>query len=157
MAAPPVKNTAPRATSVLNFSSVGNTVGGKPSIPGGPLIVKTFAWVSLKLIAFSDKDVVTDRLPDTLRRLQENILNALGTLITNPVLVGNVLRGITFTAAQTQYLTHGLNRPWQGYVCVRAQTNPAALTDVALAPGQTADRILPILSANAGTYDIYVF
>jgi hypothetical protein len=78
---------------------------------------------------------------------------------SNPMNSGVVLQGIVFTAGQTQSLKHGLGRPWNGYQIVRAQTNPAQMTDVANPNGQTGADVnfLTLKSANAGTYDIWVY
>jgi hypothetical protein len=99
------------------------------------------------------------KLYDVLNRMQESTEQILGVVSTNQLIPGNIIRSVTFTAAQTQYLAHGLGRQWQGYFCVRAQSGSGApvFTDVAYASGVGGDSVVPLKSANAGTYDIYVF
>jgi hypothetical protein len=106
---------------------------------------------------FTASDVeAADKLYDILNRMQESTQSILGVVSTNAVIPGNILRGVTFTAGQVINLVHGLEREWQGYFVVKS-TGAADLSNTAYPPGQGADTILPLVSANAGTYDIYVF
>lgn len=76
---------------------------------------------------------------------------------TNPVNTGTIIQNLTFTAGQTQNILHGLGRAPIGWFCVRAQTNPAVLVEVATPSGVDRTTTLSITSSNAGTYDLYVF
>jgi hypothetical protein len=106
-----------------------------------------------------DEASVSD--PSTLQRLlvtlQRNLLDPLRSLGTNPQAIGSLLAGVTFTPGQTRTLAHGLGRAYTGWYCVRAQGNAASLVEAAMPPGVTAALVLPITSANAGTYSIWVF
>lgn len=157
MPAPTQSATAPRASSILIQPTPG-AVLSKPPAAGAPASISTKAWAAFRQVFFTVGDVTdAGKLYTVLDRLQKNLVAIFGVVTTNAIIPGNIIRGVVFTAGQTQYLAHGLGRPWQGYFCVRAQTNPAVFTDVAYATGTTADSILPLLSGNAGTYDIYVF
>lgn len=116
--------------------------------------------MKLRRVFFTVSDVSDPkRLYDVINRLQESILSVLGVVSTNQMIPGNILRAVPFTAGQSRMLVHGLNRPWQGYFCVRAQLGSGVplFADTAYVAGTTADKILPLNSTNAGTYDIYVF
>jgi len=156
----PVNSKAPRASSILSQATTAKTQVAKPLPVGAPLSISTKGWVTLRRVFFTAADVAqAAKLYDILNRMQESTLQVLGVVSTNQLIPGNILRSITFTAAQTQTLVHGLGRSWQGYFCVRAQIGSGApvFTDVAYPTGVTADSVVPLLSANAGTYDIYVF
>lgn len=159
MAAPVAKTSAPRASSILSQETTASTPV-KPAQAGAPTSVTTKAWVSLRRVFFTAADVgQAEKLYDILNRMQEATLAVLGVMTTNQLIPGNILRSVTFTAGQTQMLTHGLGREWQGYFCIRARSGSGAptFTDEAYVAGQQADSILPLKSANAGVYDIYVF
>lgn len=160
MAAPPVKNTAPRASSILSNELTADTQNVKPAQAGAPLSVETKAWVTLRRAFFTEADVADmAKLYDILNRMQESALQVLGVVSTNQLIPGNILREVSFTAGQTQNLAHGLGRVWQGYFCVRSQqgSGAPAFADQPYPPGVGGDSVLPLYSANSGVYDIYVF
>jgi len=51
---------------------------------------------------------------------------ALHAVATNPLAVGVLLQGVPFTAGQTQYLNHGLGRPYTGWFVARTQATGGA-------------------------------
>jgi hypothetical protein len=162
VATSPAKSAAPRASSILSQAQTAKTAGSgvKPMPAGAPLSISTKPWVTLRRADFNTKDMADpERLYQVLTKMQEAILSVLGVVVTNQMVPGNIIRTVTFTSNSTQMLAHGLGRSWQGYVCIRAQAGSGApaFTDVALASGLTNDIVLPLHSANAGTYDIYVF
>lgn len=159
MAAPLLKITAPRASSVLSqISTASPPVKAVPA--GAPTSITTKAWVTLQRVFFTVADVgQAGKLYDILNRMQESSLKVFRVVGTNQLVPGNILRGITFTAAQSQTLSHGLGRAWQGYFLVRAAPGSATtfLTDGVYPAGVTADQVIPLTSSGAGTYDVYVF
>lgn len=158
MAAPSVKATAPRASSILSQEVTADTQGGKPVPAGAPLTTSSGAWVTLRRVFFTAADVgQAEKLYDILNRMQEATLQILGVVSTNQILPGNILRGVKFTTdAQTQQLAHGLGRKWQGYFIVRASLI-TILTDGVYSAGIGADTVIPLKSLYASTVDIYVF
>lgn len=159
MPAPVAKTSAPRASSVLSQEVTASTPA-KPAPAGAPTSVATKAWVTLRRVFFTAADVgQAQKLYDILNRMQESVLQVLGVVSTNQLIPGNILRGIVFQAGETKYLAHGLGRAWQGYfVCRVASAGGVVLILDSFYPqGLTADMVLPIVSANSGTFDIYVF
>lgn len=159
MASPPVKAAAPRASSILSQeTSARNPTKPQPS--GAPLNITTKAWVTLRRVFFTVADFeAPDKIYDVVNRVQEATLQVLGVISTNQLLPGNILRSVTFTAGQTQMLAHGLGREWQGFFHCRVYPGAGdpILKEIAYASGVGADSVLPLISTNAGTYDIYVF
>lgn len=99
--------------------------------------------------------------PRTFTKQLNTQLEAIKKIVddhaTSPLLGGNVLHDVVFTAAQTQSLKHGLGKPWSGYVVIRAQTAGALIFDVANPTGASSKDIITLKSTNAGIYDIWVF
>ena len=158
MAGAPLKNESPRASSVLSQTATAASAGAKPGPAGAPATITTKSWMTLRRVFFTTADVAApEKLWNILNRMQEATLAVLGVVSTNALVPGNILRGVALTAGQTAVLTHGLGRPWQGYVIVRAQGAVNFLIDGAYPAGLTADVAVPLLSAATGTYDIYVF
>lgn len=157
MAAPPVNNDAPRASSILSQNVTAETQGQKPVQAGAPLSTTTKSWVTMRRVSFTAEDVgQAEKLYDILNRMQEATLQVLGVVVTNQLIPGNIIRGVTFTAGQTKQLAHGLGREWQGYFCVRA-TAITVLFDGAYEAGLRADSVIPITAYYDSTVDIYVF
>lgn len=157
MATPPVKNTAPRASSILSQETTASTASAKPLPAGAPLSITTKAWVTLRRVFFTAADVADSaKLYDILNRMQEATLQILSVVSTNQLVPGNIIRGVTLSNGVTSMVVHGLGRPWQGYFIVRASV-VNFLIDGAYAPGLGADTVVPLTSAANGVYDIYVF
>jgi hypothetical protein len=157
MATPPVKNTAPRASSILSQETTASTATAKPLPAGAPLSITTKAWVTLRRVFFTAADVADSaKLYDILNRMQEATLQILGVVSTNQLVPGNILRSIKFTSGVAQMVVHGLGRPWQGYFIVRASV-AGLLSDATYSAGSTSDSVVPLVSAADGTFDIYVF
>ena len=159
MATPPAKVTAPRASSILSQEQTATTPT-KPAPSGAPTSITTRAWVTLRRAFFTIAEVTEPgKLFDVLNRMQESTEQILGVVSTNQLIPGNIIRGVVFGAGETKYLAHGLGREWQGYFPTRATavSGVILLTDVAQPPGVGKDTVLPLLSGNAGTFDIYVF
>lgn len=92
-----------------------------------------------------------------LTNLQRNYTDALRTVGTSPIVEVNIIRAVVFQTGQTQMISHGLGRAYQGWMVVRAQGLVASMVEGALLAGLSATQVLPLTSANAGTYDIMVF
>lgn len=112
-----------------------------------------------RLLQLSSSDVGDAKsLASWLQRLQQNVALAFRPIAQNPFATSvNILQGVVFTGGQTLLLAHGLGHAYMGWWCVRARTNAASLVEAALPTGANAAQVLPITSANAGTYDIAVF
>lgn len=120
--------------------------------------ILTRSLVALRQVSFNADSLSTpQQLYAVIHALQQNVLRVVRVLAANPLLGANHLTGWTFTANQTQNIPHRLGRPWQGYIVCRAQVNPASFIDAPYPPGTNSSQLLPLTSANAGTYDFLVF
>jgi hypothetical protein len=143
----------PRALGSSGGSIVVQPVGSqtKPK-------VLTKAFTAFKQLFFSVEDIKNPAaLYRVLYTLQQNASTTLRILASAPVGGGNLLVGIVFTPGQTLYLQHGLAAPYAGWWCTRAIGGAASFVEAALPPSVTAAQVLPLSSANAGTFDVYVF
>jgi hypothetical protein len=127
------------------------TTGAKPIITQRPI-------ASLRRAKFIAEDVSNpDRLIRVIDVLENNLEQFARVIAQNPTLGGNLHVGLVFTAGQTQNIAHLLGRAYAGWWIARAQTNTAAFVEAALPAGATAAQVLPVTSANAGIYSLYVF
>jgi hypothetical protein len=117
------------------------------------------AFTAFRQLFFTAADVKdSEQLYRVLYTMQQNSALTLRILAQSPVGGGNLLVGVVFGSGQTLYLQHGLQTPYTGWWCTRAQgANVASLVEAAFPPSTTPDQILPITSNNAGQFDIYVF
>jgi hypothetical protein len=153
-------NSAPRASSILSFATTAASNLLKTVQAGVAATVTTHAWARLRRVTFTVADVTDPKkLFDIINRFQENIFGVLGVVTTNQLIPGHILRSVALVNGSVKVLSHGLGRPWQGYFIIRTYTGSAVniLADAAYPPGTTADKVIPLLPAATGTYDIYVF
>lgn len=108
---------------------------------------------------FHDGASLTDpaELSRVLRLLSSNVAAALRVLGANPILFGNHCRGIQMTNGTISLIAHGLNRPWQGYICTRMVSASAIFAEGAMPTGTTTSQFLALSSLATGTFDFYVF
>ena len=101
------------------------------------------------------KDFKKVKLEDhALTQLQNNVAGFTGQLVSNPLLSGVLLTGISIINGVTS-ISHGLGRPPQGYIVVRS-TAAVSVWDVVV--NQTTPNATLQLSANAAaTISIYIF
>lgn len=100
------------------------------------------------------KDV--KELTRALNELSDNLNEVTLLARSNPSLSSVVIRDITMTAS-AYTLEHRLDRPYQGWRCVRARTAAWNRYEVSLASGQTSDRFIAFSAGTAGLYDIEVW
>ena len=149
MPAPQQLARAARGSTVITHPPAGVT--SAPTITSG-------AWTTLRRVMFTAKDVADpERLYQVLYKVQDLVHQGLGPVVQNPLLNGNHVRGVAFTAGQTVTLSHGLARPYSGYHCTRAQGGYPSFQESALASGLSSDASVALTSANAGTFDFYFF
>jgi hypothetical protein len=113
---------------------------------------------SARRLFFTEADLTDPkRLYQVIYHLSQGLTDALRQVAENPVGGGNLLTGVVFTTNQTLYLAHGLSRPYRGWWVARAHGLAASMVEAALPSGVAASQVLPITSANAGTFSIYVY
>lgn len=134
-------------------STITQPVGAqtKPTISQRPL-------TSVRRQRFTSADLQDpERLYQVIADMSNALANAQHQLAQLPIGAGNLLTGWTFTPGQTQYLGHGLGRAWRGWIVTRAQTNAASIKEAPYPSAVTSALVLPLVSANAGVYDFYIF
>lgn len=96
-------------------------------------------------------DPVTAR---TVNQLQQNIINAVNPVITNPLTQGTILTGQQLSPGSNTINT-GINRTLQGWIIVR-QRAAATIFDTQDS-NPTPTKTLRLNSSAAVSVDIYVF
>jgi hypothetical protein len=140
------------------FASGGGSTIAQPVGPQTKATSSQRALASVRRMFFTEDDVKDPkRLYQVLYQITQGLTDALRQVAENPVGGGNLLTGVVFTTNQTLYLSHGLGRPYRGWWPARAQGLAASMVEAALPTGVTSSQVLPITSANAGVYAIYVF
>jgi hypothetical protein len=139
-------------------ANAGSTIVTQPvGSQTAPTIVQR-ALIAIRKISFTSKELTDpERLYQVISQQEQAFASALQALGSSPISVGTLLIGTVFTAAQTLFLSHQLGRPWTGYICTQAQTNPALITTASLPTGATPDKLIALHSVNAGTYDFWIF
>lgn len=146
-----VQPTSSGGGSVITYPPGYLTTGAKPIVTQRPV-------VSLRRAKFSASDLGDPaRLFNVLYQLENNLEQFARVLASNPILGGNLHVGLVFTTGQTQNINHLLGRAYTGWWVARAQGLAASFVEAALPASVTAAQVLPVTSANAGTYSIYVF
>jgi hypothetical protein len=142
----------------VTVESSGSSVIVQPVGSQTKATTRSRSGIGVRQVQFTLDDVSDpERLHRVLLHLQSNLVQPLHGIGQNPMLPGNLLQGLVFGAASTLVIAHGLGRPYQGWLCVRQQGNPAVLVETALPTGVSASQMISILSTNAGTYSLWVF
>lgn len=89
-----------------------------------------------------------------LSMLQTAWATQLNPVITNPLMAGRVIKSVTL-ASGTNVVSHGLQRPLQGWFIVR-QRAPGTAYDTQDA-NQTPALTLNLVASAAMSVDLYVF
>lgn len=113
---------------------------------------------SVKKPTFTSASVADPQV--TVRMLNEfvdHVRNQTDIAANAPFNGGVIIQNIALSAGVTTTIAHTLNRPYQGWWCVRAQSAAFSAFEVALAAGLKASAYLAIKSNNTGIYDIFVF
>jgi hypothetical protein len=93
-------------------------------------------------------------LDPELRRVQENLLSASRSLVTNPLLDGRLLEGVVVGTSSTE-LSHGLGRKLRGWFPTRRRAD-ARVWDTQ--DGNTRPELTLLLTASAAvTLDLWVY
>lgn len=56
---------------------------------------------------------------NVFNRFQDSLIEVLSPLLTNPILAGNLVSGVSLDNQKENYVNHGLGQPYQGYFIVR--------------------------------------
>lgn len=140
------------------FGSAGSSTVVQPVGPQTKPTILTRAREALTRVQFTVQSLTSpEELFRVLSAIQTNVAAALRPLAEDPGASSVYLRGIVFAAGQTLYLSHGLGRAYAGWQVTRALGAAASFVEAALPTGVTSALILPLTSANAGTYDLRVF
>lgn len=152
MAAPPpakpVQRDPPKSTSLVS------TVAGKRVVSVVRSVVATIKRPTFIVEHMENHTLLTKMLND----LVSFVDHATEPAAASPLLSCVILQDIDFlTAPSSQYLKHGLGRPFIGFICVNAFVADWSGRRIALAAGLSASTHIGIRSTNAGRYSFLVF
>lgn len=120
--------------------------------------IQTRSGLGVRQTFFTGRDLQDpEALYRVLHAMNESLTKALSVIGQSSIVSANRITGLTFTAGQTLTFNHGLGRPYQGWWPVRALVHVAQLVEVPSPAGMSADLVLSLSSALAGTYDVMVF
>jgi hypothetical protein len=92
---------------------------------------------------------------DDLDRVQGNIDDAISPVIASAVVGGNLITGISMTAATDKVINHGLGRALQGWTLVGVSADTRVFDKQATNSNPKSTLILQ--SVNTATISIWVF
>lgn len=143
----PEKRESPKATSLVS------TIAGKRVVSSIKNVVASVKKPLFVLEHMTNHNLMIRQLNNLVDWVGEQVQPA----VKSPLLSCTILQDIVFTATQTQYLQHGLGRPFIGFIVVNAFVADWSGRRVALAAGLSTSQYIGIRSTNAGVYSFLVF
>ncbi len=146
--AKPPRRDPPRSTTIIS------NVAGKKVVSAVKSVVATIKRPTFIVEHLENRPLMTKMLNDLVGYID----HATEPANKSPLMSANILQDIVFTAGQTQYLKHGLGRPFVGFICISAFVADWSGRKVSLASAKlSASDVIGIRSTNAGQYSFLVF
>jgi hypothetical protein len=98
------------------------------------------------------EDFASGQAAHVLNRLQTTIDDTLRPLVQNPMLDGVLLPDVALVVAGTA-VSHGLGRPWRGYIVTRRGVHETVATGVSV----DDSRVIVLTASAPVTVDLWVF
>lgn len=95
-----------------------------------------------------------------LQTVQDQLVGAISSVVSQPILDGNLVPGVAVTANKQFLLSHSLGRNYRGYFVTRTQgsNNMVLLREVAPATAKSdPKKIVALVPSATATIDIWVF
>lgn len=84
-------------------------------------------------------------------------LDSVGAAVATPFAGGILVPGLAFTGGTPRYVSHQLQRPLQGWLCVRSQNNAWVGFQLANDKGRNLNVEVKLQTGSTGIFDLYFF